>query len=339
MINVINMKYDKMLEMTKFIHENKYFIGEPRELKFLFSSLDFIEPAGAIIFLSTIDKLNINDIPHEFESIDHLNRDAVSYGETIGVFQELGLSEANSFDYGKRYIAPTKVLLSEVHQSMRVEKKSIETYYDEVSSHIVNKALQGFDYDFSEDVNELFEFVVREMIRNIFDHSKSIHFYYGSQMYPANNCVEVVIADLGEGLLATVPFDLEDEWHKEQTDEDAIRRAMIPGLTARSNHSYAPEVYKNSGYGLSLVQRIIQKTDGIFSIASGEKSITFNSDGETVDDCNIKGTLIRLRIKLRELEKVDFKEILIDAQKEAIEKGFLETPSSASKRLKSQRID
>lgn len=339
MINVINMRYDKMMEMTKHLQENNYFLESPKKLKFTFSSLDFIEPAGAIIFLSTIDKLNINDIPYELESIKDLDRNAISYGETIGMFQELGLSEAQSFEYGKNYISPTKVLISEIYHSLKEDKKSIENYYDEVSFRVVKKALQGFDYNFSEEVNELFEFVVREMVRNIFDHSKTNHFYYGSQMYPALGGVEVVIADLGEGLLKTVPFDNEDEWFKELTDEDAIRRAVIPGLTAASNHSYAPEDYKNSGYGLALVQRIIQKTDGIFSIASGEKSLTFSSEGETVDDCNIKGTLIRMRIKLRELEKINFQEILVDAQKEAKEKGFLATPSSASKRIKSQRID
>lgn len=339
MINIINMRYDKMMEMTKFLHENNYFKEGNSELKFSFSSLDFIEPAGAIIFLSTIDKLNIYNIPYELESIENLNRDAVSYGKTIGMFQELGLSEAHSFDYGKTYISPTKVRVSEIHQSLREQKKSTEDYYDEVSSLIVSKALQGFEYDFSEEVNNLFVYVVREMVRNIFDHSKTDHFYYGSQMYPALGSVEVVIADLGEGLFETVPFDMEDEWFKELTDEDAIRRAIIPGLTAASNHSYAPDDYKNSGYGLALVQRILQKTEGIFSIASGEKSLTFSSEDETVNDCNIKGTLIRMRIKLNELEKIDFCEILKDAQKEALEKGFHDTPSSASKRIKSHRID
>ena len=191
----------------------------------------------------------------------------------------------------------------------------------------------------SEDVvRDLFEFVVREIIRNIFDHSQTTHFYYGSQLYPATNSVELVIADLGLGLLKTIPFDIEESWFNQPTDEDAIRKAMIPGLSALSNHAYAPEDYKNSGYGFALVRRIVERTKGIFSIASGKKTISYSYSGENIENCDIKGTLIRMRINLDRLNTVDFDEILEDARKEASSKGYSRSPSSASQKLKSQRI-
>lgn len=338
MINIVNMKYDNMMRMTKHLNEKKYYSNEPEGLKFQFSSLNFIEPAGAIIFLSTIDRLREDTISYEMEPIDNLNRDAISYGETMGIFQKLGLSDAHSSGQGSNYIAPTKVVLAELFDSLHSQGKTIEAYYDEIANKIVKKILRGLGMGSDDIVRDLFEFVVREMIRNIFDHSQTTHFYYGSQLYPAVNSVELVIADLGLGLLKTIPFDIEETWFSQPTDEDAIRKAMIPGLSALSNHAYAPEDYKNSGYGFALVRKIIEKTNGYFSIASGKKTVTYSLSEENVEDCDIKGTLIRMRINLDRLNTIDFDEILEDAKKEASSQGYNNSPSSASQRLKSQKI-
>lgn len=336
MVSIVNMKYDNMMRMTKHLKEKNFYLEDSIELIFDFSSLNFIEPAGAIILLSTIDRLKEDDIAHKLESIENLNRDAISYGETMGIFQKLGLSDARSFSRGPNYIAPAKIVLTELFDSLQSQSKTIETYYDEISSDIVTKMLKDFGKDSEEEVKNLFEFVVREMIRNIFDHSQTKQFYYGSQFYPATNSVEVAIADLGVGLVKTVPFDIEESWFGQPTDEDAIKKAMIPGLSALSNHAYAPEDYKNSGYGLALVRRIVEKTNGYFSIASGNKAITYSLSEESVEDCDITGTLIRMRINVENLNNINFEEILEEAKKEASSKGYNDSPSSASKRLKSQ---
>ncbi|MFP5179499.1 hypothetical protein PQS33_00420 [Bacillus altitudinis] len=338
MINVINMKYDDMMKMTKHLEEKCYFVNKENNLKFYFSKLEFIEPAGAIIFLSTIDRLQEDKILYELESIHDIERDAISYGETMGIFQKLGISNARSFSEGTNYIAPTKVVMSELITSLYEQDKPIEKYFDEISTKIVRKVLRNLAFQADEAVKNLFKFVLREIVRNIFDHSETPHYYYCSQIYPSTNSVEVVLADVGLGLLNTVPFNIEETWSDNPLDEDAIRKAIIPGLSAYSNHAYAPEDYKNSGYGLALVKRIIEKTDGVFSIASGKKTITYNSLGEFVEDCDLKGTLIRMRINLNNLNLVNFDEVLEDARKEAVNKGYSDSPSSASQKLKSQKI-
>lgn len=332
------MKYENMLRMSEYLRLNNYLLDSEEGLKITFRHLEFIEPAGAVIFLSTMDKIKDSEIPYEIEPINHLNRSAISYGETMGIFQQLGLSNAYSHSSGTTYIAPTKVELQEVYREMDEEGYSVEQYYELISKRIVRKALQLVDSDLAEEVRDLFIFVVREMIRNIFDHSQSLHYYYALQSYRASNCVEVVIADVGVGLLATVPFDSEEKWFGLNTDEEAIRKALTPGLSALSNHSYAPEDYKNSGYGLTLVKKIIQHTEGLFSIASGTKSITFTSDEEFINECDISGTIIRMKIQLDKLGEVNFQEILKEAENEAKGKGFNQTPSTASKTVKSKSV-
>lgn len=334
MLVVEEMKYENMLKMTAHLYNNNYYLDSEDGVKITFKELRFIEPAGAILFLSTMDKINELQIPYEFEPIDkYKDKSAISYGETMGIFQQIGLSDAPSYSSGLTYLAPKKVEIKKVYEDL---EGSLEQYFEQISELIVLKALELVDTNVVESVNDLFIFVVREMVRNIFDHAQAPH-YYALQSYKASNCVEVVIADIGVGLLATIPFDIEERWFKKNTDEEAIKKSLIPGLSAFSNHSYAPEDYKNSGYGLTLVKKIIQQTEGTFSIASGTKSITYNAEEELVNDCDIKGTIIRMKINLNKLKYVDFQEVLRGAELEARDEGFIQTPSTASKTVKSIR--
>lgn len=335
MLIVEEMKYENMLNMTAHLYNNNYYLGSEEGVKITFKNLKFIEPAGAVLFLSTMDKIHELQIPYEIEPIDkYRNKSAISYGETMGIFQQIGLSDAPSNSSGFTYLAPTKVEIKEVHKNL---EGSLEQYFEQISELIVIKALKLVGTNLVENVNDLFMFVVREMIRNIFDHAQTSHYYYALQTYKANNCVEVVIADVGVGLLATIPFDIEEKWLEKNTDEEAIKKSLIPGLSAFSNHSYAPEDYKNSGYGLTLVKKIIQRTEGLFSIASGAKSITYTAEEEFVSDCDVTGTIVRMKINLNKLKYVNFKEVLREAETEARDKGFIQTPSTASKTVKSLR--
>lgn len=338
LIVVKEMKYENMLRMTKYLCSKDYYLKDSEDLRITFEHLEFIEPAGALLFLTTMDKIRGLKVPYGIEPINHLKRSAISYGETMGIFQQLGISDAPSYTSGATYIAPTKIKIQEVFRKLDDVGESIESYYETISDKIVGKALRLVDSEVDEGVRDLFIFVVREMIRNIFDHSQSPHYYYASQAYRANNSVEVVIADVGVGLLATIPFDVEERWFGKDTDEEAIRKALTPGISALSNHSYAPEDYKNSGYGLALVKRIIQRTDGLFSIASGTKSITFTAEEEIINNCDINGTIVRMRLQLDKLESVSFQEILDEAENEAKIKGFKQIPSTASKTIKSKKI-
>ncbi len=257
----------------------------------------------------------------------------------MGIFQKLGLSSDICFEEGETYLAPKKVHLTDVYKQLDEEGKKIEGYYDDLSEKIVEKVLRCKVKEYDDKLTDLFTYVVREIIRNIFDHSKTDYFYYGSQYIPANKEVELVIADNGLGIANTIPFDLEERWYNKNTTVDAIEKAFTPGLTAASNHSYAPEDYKNSGFGLAMVKRIVESAEGNLSMATSDKSVTFVNNSTSFKSCNMPGTLIRLRVQLDDLAKVNFDEQLDLAVKEAKELGFSVGPSKASKRLKKSQLD
>lgn len=313
-ILIKNMKYNDMIKVTNECKSCE------EEINFDFNELEFIEPAGAVVLLSYIEYLQELNKRVSFTPLSEPMNKAVSYGCNMGIFQQLGLIDSQVYQKGSTYIAPKKVHLDQI------EVKE-EEFFEEFSSDLTSRIMPNIESD--DNKYRLFQYVIREIIRNVFDHSESETFCYGVQKYPKTNLIEVAISDLGVGLKETVPFDIEDMYLKKTSDRDAIHKAMEPGVSNYSNHTYAPEDYKNSGYGLTLIRKIVEKCDGKLSIATGESSLTFsNKTKEKHDECNVKGTIIRIKIDSQKLESIDFEEVL-----KSVETDGKKAPSAVSKSL------
>lgn len=332
-IDVINMKYLEMMKMNQFINEQVE-SNSNTEFIFNFNELKWIDPSGAIILLETIENLKEEEISVQFKPLENTNKSAISYGLNMGIFQEIGLSSNSCNEEGDTYLAPKKIHRAKVYEFLKSEGKDLEFYFEYITEKISGKVLRCDNWKYDEKLKELFAYVVRELIRNIFDHSETDYFYYGSQYIPKTKEVELVIADRGVGLKNTIPFDLEEEWLNKNTTEEAIRKAFTAGITAESNHSYASIDYRNSGFGLAMVRNIISEADGILSLATSDKTVTFNNGKQQLSDCNIKGTMLRFRVDLKKLSQVNFKSQLDRAVKEANLVGISSGPSNRSKTLK-----
>ncbi len=299
---------------------------------FTFENLRWIDPSGAVVFLETIANLEEQNIHLEFAPLDK-TRAAVSYGINMGIFQRLGLSESASKEEGNTYLAPKKVTWNEISNFLSAENENIEYYFEFISGKISDKILRYNKLLHDERISKLFTYVIRELIRNIFDHSETKYYYYGSQFIPSTNKVELVIADRGVGLKNTIPFDGEEKWFDQDTAENAIKKAFIPGITAASNHSYASEDYLNSGYGLAMVKRLVLVADGVLSLATSDKTMTFSNKSQRIMDCSVQGTIIRLRVDLEKLSTVDFDKQLdiVYKKAQALDKSL--KPSRRSRTL------
>lgn len=333
-ISIVNMKHDNMIRMNKFVQEMLEEDKDLSEINFTFRDLKWIDPSGAVIFLETIKNLKSENIEIGYEPIDELNEAAISYGINLGVFQKIGLSEKKYSTGGTTYLAPNKVSLSGVYSSIRERSVGIEIYFEEVAEKITKKVLKTDINEYDVGMISIFRYVVRELIRNIFDHSKSEYFYYGSQYLPTSSIVEFVISDRGIGLVNTIPFDAEEIWMEKNTTEEAIIRAFTPGITAGSNHSYAHQDYMNSGFGLAIIKSVILKAGGVLSLSTSNTSVTYKNDTtEIVKNCYIEGTLLRIRVDLEQLKLVNFDEQVALAMREAEKIGANNIPSKKSKSL------
>src|SRR5699024_7665768 len=332
-ISIVNMKFPEMIRMNKLVHNIIDSNEGSQHYSFTFNSLKWIDPSGAIIFMETLENLREKEATVDFIDIENELRSAISYGIRMGIIQKRGLSNQSMSKEGKTFIAPTKIKRSEVYEFLNNENKNIEYYFEYISEKLSNKILREDDIVYDEHLKELFTYVIRELIRNIFDHSNSEYFYYGSQFIPKTRNVEFVIADRGLGLKKTIPFDVEEKWYGQDTTESAIRKAFTPGISAESNHSYASQDYLNSGYGLAIIKSLILAAEGTLSLATSDKAITFTEKNQNIEECNIKGTIIRIRVDLDNLSTVNFKNQLKLVEEEAKAMGIISKPSRSSQNL------
>lgn len=328
------MKYDDIIKLNQTLHELVKTNETLPKFTFDFNNLKWIDPSGAVLLLETIANLNERDIFVDFIPLEDTSKAAISYGINMGIFQKLGLSEEVSREEGSTYLAPKKISRSDVQIFLKEKGHHIEYYFEYISEKISRKVLRYEKLNYDDRLSDLFTYVIRELIRNIFDHSKSEYFYYGSQFIPKTSIVELVIADRGLGLKLTIPFDAEERWFNKDTTEHAIKKAFTPGITAASNHAYASVDYINSGYGLAMVKSLILASDGILSLATSDKTITFSVDDQEFKSCEVQGTIIRIRVDLEKLATVNFEKQLMLVEREAQSLDAASKPSRRSKILK-----
>lgn len=110
---------------------------------------------------------------------------------------------------------------------------------------------------------EPLRYILSELIRNVLEHSLSKHgAIVCAQYYPKTNTVRIGIADTGEGIWKTI-----NQSHNPKNDLDAIRLALIPGITGTTSKEGGTEY--NAGAGLFFTKSIATVNKDFFVIYSG----------------------------------------------------------------------
>lgn len=110
---------------------------------------------------------------------------------------------------------------------------------------------------------EPIRYIVSELARNVLEHSKS---RYGAilsaQYYKKSNTIRIGIADTGIGIKKSINMS-----HNAQTDLEAIKLALTPGITGTTRREGGTEY--NAGAGLFFIKSIAKVNRDFFIIYSG----------------------------------------------------------------------
>lgn len=107
-------------------------------------------------------------------------------------------------------------------------------------------------------------YIVSELARNVLEHSESRDgALLCAQYCKKSNAVRVGIADTGVGVRHTITRS-----HPAQTDLEAIRLALWPGITGATSREGGTE--RNAGAGLFFVKSIASINRDFFVVYSGE---------------------------------------------------------------------
>jgi hypothetical protein len=191
----------------------------------------------------------------------------------MGFYKSCGIDIGNSPGQAKgsdRYIPLTKTSVEQLWESA-------DELYSHVGEVIGQEARRIAKILTQTDEGEPFEtlaYSLREIIRNIVEHSQTSNVWYAAQYWPQRNKVEIAILDEGIGVKASLS---KNSSLTVNDDEQALNLALQPGISEVVNAhkgSYSDE-WANTGYGLFMVSEICKKS-GDFILCSGSKAIQLN---------------------------------------------------------------
>jgi hypothetical protein len=143
---------------------------------------------------------------------------------------------------------------------------------------------------------------LREMIRNVFEHSECDRVLYCAQYWPMASKVEVSMLDRGIGIrqsLGTNPN------YRYRTDKQALEMSLLPSVSGKTHLPTTSDTWGNSGYGLYMTSRLCRH-GGNFVIASGDAAIGLSQTLSKKNyNTSLRGTAIRMNIDTLQIGSVE----------------------------------
>ncbi|MBL0352380.1 MAG: sensor histidine kinase [Dechloromonas sp.] len=271
------------------------------EYVFDFSRTRTVEPFPMLLVSSEIQRLAMR-----FEGTNTAcsNFKHMTYAGHMGFFQAFGLEfgkapgEANG---SKRYI-PLKIFHCD-DLIKAAAAKGIEVG-DEVEGESQHMAAMLCGSD-SGAVFDTLTYSVRELMRNVVEHSEAKQFGICAQYWPTKGRVEVAILDRGIGLRES----LKNNPHLDVTDDKrAINYALMPAVSGKAFKGARQKQkgpWANSGFGLYMTSRIC-RNGGTFFVASGDKGmlLTKKTEAKRYFDSAFQGTAIRMVVRTDQLSEL-----------------------------------
>jgi len=263
-----------------------------------------IEPFTMVYVAKHIRDFNRDNIDITVSCSGHKEKD---YAANMAFFRAFGLKhgrEPNCKDGNERFVPFTilriQTIVDEASKDWEAEQEVIERR----SGHLA----QILSREESGNLVDALTFSIREIMRNVLEHSKSRSIEYCAQFWPSYNKVEIAILDNGIGLKESLKAN---PYVQVECDSDAIQQALMPAISSK-NYKGARvdrhDPWHNSGFGLYMINRIC-RLGGSFLICSGDHGIKLDESGKQHINLGhyCKGTTVRLVLntsKLIELNKM-----------------------------------
>jgi hypothetical protein len=263
---------------------------------FNFVNLGKVEPFAMACVSNELKRFRATKPDSIFRASNHENK---TYAAHMGFFRAFGLKYGNEpgAATGSSTYLPLTILRvsdlegeaaeSDIHVGNVIEEKSTEI------AQLLTRRSSG-------DLVDTLTFTIREIIRNVVEHSGSEVVEYCAQYWPTKDLVEVAILDTGNGVkkgLSSNPYlKLNDE-------REALHFALLPGVSGKMYKGVKKRMHddwQNSGFGLYMTSRIC-RNGGSFFIASNDKSIFLSQAGKEDMECNYKGTALRMCINTKRI--------------------------------------
>ncbi len=191
-------------------------------------------------------------------------------------------------------------LVNESHLNMEYVGETIESK----ARDILGK------YGFKIQIKKFYAYLMREIMRNVVEHSEATNFRVG--LYSNNlNEFSFKVIDNGIGIKKSLTYNPMYDFTNDLT---ALAFCVRPGITrSYKRDPFRDDVWQNSGFGLYMVSSIVNDI-GYFQIASGNSSLIIKNRFKEFRNSKINGTEVTVTINAN--IKINIAETITKVSKE-----------------------
>ena len=255
--------------------------------------LSFVEPFAMLYFAAAARK---------FEPVALIDEQSPAYGYAahMGFFQALGADKGNAPRRlpGKARYAP----IDQIDVEALVERaRSARRKPAEFITNRAENLARILCHDYDGTVREVLVFAIREMMRNVIEHSGAESIWCAAQLWPELGRAEIAILDEGIGMRASLA---RNPLYQFGSDQGALNAALLPGVSGGTSGKNGNSFFSNSGYGLYVTRRLCA-LGGSFFAATCTAGVLDDAHGTKSVATAFSGTAVRLQLDVTALSARD----------------------------------
>jgi hypothetical protein len=269
-------------------------IEEDEKFTFDFAWLATVEPFGMLLVGAKIRQFmrKYPDAKYYDKNFKHH-----SYAANMGFFKSINQDYGGTLYGNCNYIPITKINVSKLLADSKDKREHVVDTVERESARLSVVLSKG-----NKELGKILTYSIREIMRNIVEHSEADHIWFAAQYWPTKNRVEVAILDEGIGIRRSLRKNprLQIKSH-----EDALLLSLEPGITRKTTTRFdQDDPYANTGFGLYMTSRIC-KDGGDFVVCGGKRILALHKRGNYFFSTSFSGTAIRMRLTISRLEKLE----------------------------------
>lgn len=275
-----------------------YSLDNANEYIFDLENVKYVEPFGMLYLVAVLRQFKKHkeltaDGPMGFKAVNFRGN---SYASYMGFYRAFGLkygNEPGEAPGSSNYIPLTRLKTEPMKRKARTYMKNVGELVEREAGRIANVLTRS-------ESGELFDtltYSVRELFRNVFEHSGAESIWYAGQYWPSKHIVEIAILDEGVGVRKSLTNNPKIEI---RSPEEALYLAIQPGVTG-TQKKYQRRVessWRNSGYGLYMTSSLCSR-GGHFTLCSENRSLSLDDSGLKFSQCQFAGTALRMVLDTR----------------------------------------
>ena len=249
-------------------------------------------PFGMLLMENSIKAIRKENPNKEFLIKLNKESNSIKYAAHMGFFKSI----SEDINFGKlpgeasgsnNYVPITRISFSNYRKNMIFQYMDPLRYIEYESRNLARVLAQK-----NKQLEELFTYMIREIIRNSQEHGKVDEAWICAQNWQNKGYAEIAVLDNGIGYKSS----LEKKYGSLiQDDEKAIQFALKPGITESHSNIYSQEE-ENSGFGLYVASQICDELNGNFIIISGDTAIKRRNGSISIKKAYHEGSVIGMSI-------------------------------------------